>query len=111
MRPASGRSRKSRKRSPPTAGELERLKAETKEKQEKLEAQRERILREANEKAHSILADAKETADETMRNFRKFGKESISAAEMEKERERLRKKMDAARSGHEDGAPEAAQAA
>ena len=79
--------------------ELERLKAETKEKQEKLEAQRERILREANEKAHSILADAKETADETMRNFRKFGKESISAAEMEKERERLRKKMDAARSG------------
>ena len=66
--------------------ELERLKAETKEKQEKLEAQRERILREANEKAHSILADAKETADETMRNFRKFGKESISAAEMEKER-------------------------
>lgn len=79
--------------------ELERLKAETKEKQEKLEAQRERILREANEKAHSILVDAKETADETMRNFRKFGKESISAAEMEKERERLRKKMDAARSG------------
>ena len=79
--------------------ELERLKAETKENQEKLEAQRERILREANEKAHSILADAKETADETMRNFRKFGKESISAAEMEKERERLRKKMDAARSG------------
>ena len=79
--------------------ELERLKAETKEKQEKLDAQRERILREANEKAHSILADAKETADETMRNFRKFGKESISAAEMEKERERLRKKMDAARSG------------
>ena len=79
--------------------ELERLKAETKEKQERLEAQRERILREANEKAHSILVDAKETADETMRNFRKFGKESISAAEMEKERERLRKKMDAARSG------------
>ena len=79
--------------------ELERLKSETKEKQEKLEAQRERILREANEKAHAILADAKETADETMRNFRKFGKESISAAEMEKERERLRKKMDAARSG------------
>ena len=79
--------------------ELERLKAETKEKQERREAQRDRILREAIEKAHSILADAKETADETMRNFRKFGKESISAAEMEKERERLRKKMDAARSG------------
>ncbi len=73
--------------------ELERLKTEVSKKQEKLEAQKERILREANEKAHAILADAKETADETLRNFRKFGKENISAAEMEKERERLRKKM------------------
>lgn len=73
--------------------ELERLKTEVRQKQEKLEAQKERILREANEKAHAILADAKETADETLRNFRKFGKENISAAEMEKERERLRKKM------------------
>ena len=73
--------------------ELERLKTEVSKKQEKLEAQKERILREANEKAHAILADAKETADETLRNFRKFGKENISAAEMEKEREKLRKKM------------------
>ena len=56
--------------------ELERLKTEVSKKQEKLEAQKERILREANEKAHAILADAKETADE-----------------MEKEREKLRKKM------------------
>lgn len=46
-------------------------------------------------KAHEILADAKETADETMRNFHKFGKANISVAEMEKERERLRKKMNA----------------
>lgn len=77
--------------------ELERLKQETKKKQEKLEEQKERILREANEKAHAILAEAKETADETMRNFRKFGKEGISAAEMERERERLRKKMESTR--------------
>ncbi len=81
--------------------ELERLKQETESKHRKLEEQRERILREANEKAHAILADAKETADETMRNFHKFGKEAISAAEMEKEREKLRKKMEAARSGME----------
>lgn len=79
--------------------ELERLKTETQKKQEKLEEQRERILREANEKAHAILAEAKETADETMRNFHKFGKENISAAEMEREREKLRRKMEAARSG------------
>lgn len=79
--------------------EIERLKMETSQKQEKLEAQRDRILREANEKAHAILEDAKETADETMRNFHKFGKANISAAEMEKERERLRKKMAKTRSG------------
>ena len=79
--------------------ELERLKEETQKRQEKLEEQRERILREANEKAHAILLEAKETADETMRNFHKFGKENISAADMEREREKLRKKMEAARSG------------
>ena len=44
-------------------------------------------------KANAILREAKEVADETIRNFHKFGKENISAAEMEKERERLRKKI------------------
>ena len=75
--------------------ELARLEEETRQKRDKLEEQRDRIIREANEKAHEILADAKETADETMRNFHKFGKANISVAEMEKERERLRKKMNA----------------
>lgn len=73
--------------------ELERLKTETSQKQEKLQEQKERILKEANEKAHAILLEAKEMADETMKNFRKFGKEHISAAEMERERERLRKQL------------------
>lgn len=79
--------------------ELERLKAEHEKKQAKLEEQRDKILRDANEKAHAILAEAKETADETMRNFHKFGKANISAAEMEKEREKIRKKMEVTRSG------------
>ena len=73
--------------------EVERLKTQTRQKQEKLDEQRDRILREANEKANAILREAKEMADETMKNFRKFGKEGISAAEMERERERLRKKI------------------
>lgn len=73
--------------------EIERLKARTEEKREKLEQQREQIIREAKEKANAILRDAKETADETMKNFRKFGKENISAADMEREREKLRKKI------------------
>ncbi|HBI71591.1 endonuclease MutS2 [Muricomes intestini] len=73
--------------------EIEALKIQAKQKQEKTEEQRERILREANEKANSILREAKEMADETMKNFRKFGKENVSAADMEKERERLRQKI------------------
>ncbi len=73
--------------------ELEALKSQTKKKHEQLEKQKERILREANEEAHSILAEAKKEADETMRNFHKFGKNGIDAAAMERERERLRQKM------------------
>ena len=71
----------------------EALKAQAQQRQEKLEEQRNRIIREANEKANAILREAKEVADETIRNFHKFGKENISAAEMEKERERLRQKI------------------
>ena len=73
--------------------EIESLKAKTLQKQEKLEEQKDRIIREANEKAAGILREAKEFADETMKNFRRFGKENISSSEMEKERERLRQKM------------------
>ena len=73
--------------------ETEELKAQAQQRQQKLEEQRDRIIREANEKASAILREAKEVADETIRNFHKFGKENISAAEMEKERERLRQKI------------------
>mgnify|MGYP000030348132 len=73
--------------------EAEDLKAQAKQRQEKLDDQRDRILREANEKANAILREAKEVADKTIKDFRKFGKENISAAEMEKEREKLRKKI------------------
>lgn len=79
--------------------ELSALREKTKQKQEKLNEQRDRILREANEKANRILQEAKDVADETMKNFRKFGKENISVAEMEKERERLRKKMNKTTAG------------
>ena len=61
--------------------------------QEKLDAQRDKIIREANEKATSIVQEAKNFADETMKNFRKFGKQNISASEMERERERIRQQL------------------
>ncbi len=73
--------------------EMERMKTQLRQKEEHLEEQRERILKEANDKANAILREAKEVADETIKNFHRFGKENISAAEMERERERLRKKI------------------
>ena len=73
--------------------EIESLKQELDKKHERLEERSERILKEANEKANAILREAKDFADETMKQFRKFGKEHVSAAEMEKERERLREKI------------------
>lgn len=73
--------------------EIEKLKRELDQKHERLEERSERIIKEANEKANTILREAKELADETMKQFRKFGKENISAAEIEKERERLREKI------------------
>lgn len=73
--------------------EIEHLKRDFHRKQERLDERSERIIKEANEKANAILREAKEVADETMKQFRKFGKENISAAEMEKERERLREKI------------------
>lgn len=77
--------------------EVEQLKKRLEEKQDKLDKNREKILREANEQAAAILKEAKDTADETIRNFRKFGKTHMDASEMEKEREKIRKKMENAR--------------
>ncbi len=74
--------------------EIEDLKKKLEVKQEKLDSQREKIIRAANEEAGAILREAKEVADETIRNFHKFGKANISAREMEQEREKLRKKME-----------------
>lgn len=79
--------------------EIEQLKQKFEKKQLRLDEQKERILKEANEKANSILREAKEFADETMKNFRKFGKENISAAEMERERKRIRKQLAKTQSG------------
>lgn len=74
--------------------EIAALKEELESKQEKLDQRREKIISQANEEARRILKEAKDYADETMRKFHKFGKENISAKELEQEREKLRKKMD-----------------
>lgn len=72
------------------------LKAQLEKKQERLDSAKERILAEANEKAHTILREAKEYADETIKNFNKYGKAAgVSISDMERERTRLREKMNA----------------
>lgn len=73
--------------------EITQLKAQLEAKQEKLDQRKAKILQEANEEAHAILREAKEYADQTMKNFNKFGKANVSAKEMEAERQRLREKM------------------
>ena len=73
--------------------EIETLKKRLEEKQERLDNSREKILREANEEAHKILREAKEVADESIRNFQKYGKVNADNKTMEKERTKLRNKM------------------
>lgn len=46
-------------------------------KQEKLNEQRDRIIRQANEEAHAVLREAKEYADQTMKMFHKFQKDHV----------------------------------
>ena len=74
------------------------LKKQLEQKQDKLNRSRDRILQEANQQAAAILKEAKDLADETIRNFHKYGKTHVDAAAMEKDREKVRKKLDKAQS-------------
>ena len=73
--------------------EIEALKAKLETKQERLDASREDILRQANEEAYRILKEAKDVADETIRNFNKYGQAQAPMSQMEKERSKVRDKM------------------
>lgn len=74
------------------------LKKQLEEKQERLNRNRDRVLQEANQQAAAILKEAKDLADETIRNFHKYGKTHVDASAMEKDREKIRKKMAKAQS-------------
>ena len=52
--------------------EIQKLKEQLEQKQERLDASRDKILREANEQAYNIIKEAKDLADETIRNFNKI---------------------------------------
>ena len=73
--------------------EVKNLKARLEAKEDRLDQQKEKILRNANEEAHRILREAKEYANQTMKIFNKAGKETLSAKELEAQREKLRKRV------------------
>lgn len=73
--------------------EVESLKKKLTDKNERLDARRDEILRKANEEAVQILKEAKDLADETIRNFNKYGQGQAPMSKMEKERSKVRDKM------------------
>lgn len=73
--------------------EIEQLKQKLTTKNERLDASRDDILRKANEEAYQILKEAKDLADETIRNFNKYGQGQAPMSKMEQERSRVRDKM------------------
>ncbi len=72
--------------------DAETLKQRYEEKNEKLEAARDKILREAHEEAKDVISEAKEYADEAIKRLNKLGAD-FSMADMERERTALRDKM------------------
>ena len=85
--------------------EIKALRNALEKKQDKLEARREEILRKANEEARAILAEAKKTADETIRDFQKYSTADASIREMEAKRAKLREKMEKANKNVQAQAP------
>lgn len=79
--------------------EITALQSELHNKTERIDENRERILREANEEAARILAEAKDFADETIKKVHKLSKDvHIHTKELENERHKVRNKMNEAES-------------
>ena len=73
--------------------EIRTLRDALQKKQDRIDERKKKILSDAAAQANAILQEAKDYADETMKNFHKFGKASISVKDMEAERARLREKI------------------
>ena len=68
------------------------LQEQLQHKNEKIDNAKEKILREANEKARAILQEAKDVADETIRDINRLGA-SADIRELEKKRQKVRDKI------------------
>ena len=72
---------------------IKTLEGQLKAKNEKIDNAKDRILREANEKARAILQEAKDVADETIRSFNKADA-STDRKVLEEKRQKIRKQID-----------------
>ena len=68
------------------------LQEQLQKKNEKIDQAKDKILWDANEKARAILQEAKDVADETIRDFNKAGA-SADIKELEKKRQKVRDKI------------------
>jgi DNA mismatch repair protein MutS2 len=71
---------------------IKTLQEQLKAKNDKIDNAKDRILREANEQARAILQEAKDIADETIRDINKLGA-SADMKELEKKRQNVRDKI------------------
>lgn len=74
--------------------EMESLRKQLEQQKDKLEQQKSKIMRDAHEKAHKVLQDAKDYADETIRIINKTTDGGEVSRLLEEERTKLRTKLD-----------------
>lgn len=74
--------------------EAEHYKQKLIDKNERIDRAKDKIMRRANEEANEILQKAKNMADESIRKYNKWMKDSGMTKEMEKERAALREELD-----------------
>lgn len=73
--------------------EIADLQKKLKEREERLNTSKDKILRQANEDASHILQEAKQIADETIRDFNKYSHSNPDIAKMEAKRAAVGKKL------------------
>lgn len=80
--------------------EISRLKARLELKEEKFDERKDKMIRSANEEAQRILRQAKDTADQTIKNINKLASQSgVDTRALEAERAKLRDSLKKVESG------------
>jgi DNA mismatch repair protein MutS2 len=74
--------------------EISRLKERLEQKEERFDERKDKMIRSANEEAQRILREAKETADQTIKNINKLASSSgVDTKALEAERTRIRENL------------------